>query len=103
VPRRLIWLPEALLDLARLRDFVRVHNPSAAQRAAHRIREAVRRLPDHPSIGRPVPDIERPTLRDLFIPFGQAGYWLRYAVRDDEIIIARIWHRRENREPFQAP
>jgi plasmid stabilization system protein ParE len=103
VSRRLIWLPEALQDLVRLRDFIGVHNPSAAQRAAHRIREAVRRLPDHPLIGRSVPDIERHILRDLFIPFGQAGYWLRYAVRDDEIIIVRIWHGRENREPLQAP
>lgn len=63
--RRLIWLPKALQDLARLRDIIRVHNPSAAQRAATRIREAVRRLPDHPMIGRPVPEIERPQVRDF--------------------------------------
>jgi plasmid stabilization system protein ParE len=92
------WLPEALTDLARLRDFIRVHNPDAAERAAKRILEFVRKLQLHPLIGRPVVDIDRPKLRDLFIPFGQAGYWLRYNITDKEIIIVRIWHSRENRE-----
>jgi len=96
---KLKWLPGALHDVARLRDFIRVHNPAAAQRAAKRIREGARKLQAHPMLGRPVLDIERPPLRDMFIPFGQAGYWLRYAVLEDAILIVKIWHGRENREP----
>ncbi|MFZ0927842.1 MAG: type II toxin-antitoxin system RelE/ParE family toxin [Syntrophobacteraceae bacterium] len=49
-----------------------------------------------PFVGSSVPDIE-PPLGDLFVHFGQAGYWLRYMVTDDEIIIVKIWHGRENR------
>jgi len=98
VPHALRWLPEALSDLARLRDFIQVHNPDAAARAAKRIREFVWQLQAHPLIGRPVVDIDRPQLRDFFIPFGQAGYYLRYRVTDDEILIVRIWHSRENRD-----
>jgi plasmid stabilization system protein ParE len=94
------WLPEAVLDLARVRDFIRIHNPDAAARAAKRIIEFVQKLRAHPLIGRPVVDIERPKLRDLFIPFGQAGYYVRYTVTDDEIIMVRIWHSRENRIVF---
>ena len=94
------WLPEAVLDLARVRDFIRINNPDAAARAAKRIIEAVQKLRAHPLIGRPVIDIERPKLRDLFIPFGQAGYYGRYTVTDDEIIMVRIWHSRENRIVF---
>lgn len=97
--RSLRWFPEAVSDLARLRDFIRVHNPEAAQRAAKRIRDAVHGLLELPLIGRPVLDIDKPQLRDLFIPFGQAGYWVRYAVTDDEIIIIKIWHGRENKNP----
>jgi plasmid stabilization system protein ParE len=63
VPRSLKWLPEALSDLARLRDFIRVHNPDAAQRAAKRILEAAHKLQALPEIGRPVLDIDRPHLR----------------------------------------
>ena len=94
--RSLRWLPEAVLDLTRLREFIHVHNPDAAARAARRIREAAHKLQIMPFAGRPVPGIE-PPLRDLFVHFGQAGYWLRYMVTDDEIIIVKIWHGRENR------
>ena len=87
--RSLRWLPEALSDLARLRDFIRFHNPDAAQRAAKRILEAAHKLQALPEIGRPVLDIDQPHLRDFFIPFGQAGYWMRYAVTDDYILIVR--------------
>jgi plasmid stabilization system protein ParE len=98
VPHRLSWLPEALADLIRLREFIHVHNPAAAGRAANRIRETVGKLPDNPLIGKSVDDIDDPTLRELFIPFGQGGYWLRYLVREENIIIVRIWHGRENRD-----
>jgi hypothetical protein len=47
-------------------------------------------------IGKSVDDIDDPTLRDLFIPFGQGGYWLRYLVRKENIIVVRTWHGREN-------
>lgn len=95
--RSVKWLPEAVSDLARLREFIHVHNPDAAQRAAQRIRGAVYMLSNFPLAGIPVQDIEKPQLRDFFISFGQAGYWLRYAVTDDEIIIVRIRHGREDR------
>ncbi len=98
VIRKIEWLPEAIADLARVREFIQVHNPAAASRAANRIRDAVKKLPDYPLIGRPVHDIVSPLLRDIFITFGQSGYWLRYTVIDDAIIIVRIWHGRENRE-----
>jgi plasmid stabilization system protein ParE len=97
MPRSLKWLPEALSDLARLREFIRVHNPDAAQRAAKTLLDATKKLVAVPLIGRPVLDIEKSQFRDFFIPFGQAGYWMRYTVTDAEIIIVRIWHGREDR------
>ncbi len=98
MPCRLNWLPAALADLARLREFIHIHNPAAAKRAACRIREGARQLLDHPLLGKSVEDINNPNLRDIFIPFGQAGYWLRYLIRQDDIVIVRIWHGRENRD-----
>jgi plasmid stabilization system protein ParE len=73
------------------------------QHAAKRIRDPALRLPRFPFLGIPVPDIDKPQLRDLFIPFGQAGYWVRYAVTDDKVIIIKIWHGRENRDPQKRP
>lgn len=94
--RRVSWLPQALADLIRLREFIHVHNPAAAGRAANRIRETAGILVTHPLLGKSVDDIDDPSLRDLFIPFGQGGYWLRYQVRIDVILIIQIWHGRES-------
>ena len=90
-------MPEALADLTRLREFIRVHNPEAAERAAKRILASTQRLLKLPFVGRPVMDIDKPAFRDFFIPFGQAGYWMRYTVTDEAIIIVRVWHGREDR------
>ena len=65
VIRKIEWLPEAIADLARVREFIQVHNPNAASRAANRIRGAVKKLPDYPLIGRPVHDIVSPLLREF--------------------------------------
>lgn len=100
--RSLRWFPEAVSDLARLRDFIRVHNPDAAQRVAKRIRDSAHRLLSFPFVGIPVQNIDKLQLRDLFIPFGRAGYWMRYAITDDAIIIVKIWHGRENRDPTKT-
>jgi plasmid stabilization system protein ParE len=97
MPRRLNWLPSALADLVRLREFIHIHNSAAANRAASSIRAGAGQLLDHPYLGKGIEDINNPNLRDLFIPFGQGGNWLRYLIRQDDIVIVRIWHGRENR------
>ena len=97
VSKVLKWLPEAVSDLDVCETLSGSHNPDAAERAAKKILESVRKLQTHPLLGRPVLDIDHPKFRDLFIQFGQTGYCLRYSVTDDAIIIVKIWHSRENR------
>lgn len=97
-PRRLILFPEAIADLIRLREFIHAHNPNAAARAAKRIREAIKQLPEQAFLGLPVADIDNPDLRDWFVSFGQGGYWVRYRVTRKEIQIIKIWHGRENQK-----
>ena len=93
--RRLIWLPEAVLDIRRLDSFLRPRNPSAANRALARIGDAAQSLRDHPELGRPyTPAIG---FRELFISFGARGYVLRYRIQDENIVIARLWHGLEDR------
>ena len=96
--RRLKIFPEAIADLVRLREFIQIHNPAAASRAAKRIREAIHKIPHQPFLGRPIEGIENPELREPFVPFGKAGYWIEYLVKTEEIHIVKIWHSLENRE-----
>jgi len=94
-PARLIWLPEAIADIQRLRQFIQPHNPTAARRAAQRIKEAAKRLQEHPASGRPVKGL--PEVRDLLIPFGSGNYVLRYRLVGPLVVIVHVWHSREDR------
>jgi len=90
----LIWTSTALTDLQRLRTFIARHNPHAAKRAAQAIKEAAMRLLDHPELGKLLEDRED---RELFIPFGQRGYVLRYRLHGNAIVILKLWHGLEDR------
>ncbi|MDM3870511.1 type II toxin-antitoxin system RelE/ParE family toxin [Porticoccus sp. W117] len=90
-----VWLPDAVRDVARLRDFISAENPVAAQRAARRIREMATILAENPQAGRPVDDLF--PFRDLFIPFGAGNYIARYREEENRVVIVRVWHSREER------
>lgn len=93
---QVVWLPEALDDLMRLRNFLEDKSPQAANRAAAVIRGGAKTLADFPAIGKPMNDgTER---RELFMPFGTANYVLRYRMDQDIVVIIRVWHSRENRD-----
>lgn len=89
---KLVFSGVVVSDLVRLREFIAVHNPPAAQRVAARLRVAISRLTDSAQIGRPVDDLPG-EIRDLI--FGK--YVVRYQVRQTSVFILRIWHGRENR------
>lgn len=91
----LVWPPAARRDLIRLREFIQPHNPRAAQRAAAAIRKAARLISENPAIGR---QLEGRQDRELFAPFGQRGYILRYQIIDRRIVILKVWHALEDRD-----
>ncbi|MER2520306.1 MAG: type II toxin-antitoxin system RelE/ParE family toxin [Bdellovibrionales bacterium] len=92
----LIWADAAREDIIRLRAFISKHHPEAARRAAETILKSTSVLLKFPAIGRPVEDMEG--FRDLYIPFGQHGYVLRYLLEHHEVVVLRVWHGRETRE-----
>ncbi|HTP49433.1 MAG TPA: type II toxin-antitoxin system RelE/ParE family toxin [Anaeromyxobacteraceae bacterium] len=93
---RLLWTPGAVRDLARLRKLLQPNSPEAAERAAARIRQAAAALIEQPEIGRMVGDAL--ALRDLVASFGGGAYVLRYRIYSDAVVIARVWHSREDRD-----
>mgnify|MGYP003387627907 CR=1 FL=1 len=90
----LIWGQKAQADLDRLYNFLAQHNPDAARRAIQAIENGADLLVRFPLIGR---QMNAPDERELYVPFGKANYILRYYIAEDEIIILRAWHSRENR------
>ncbi|MBI1740705.1 MAG: type II toxin-antitoxin system RelE/ParE family toxin, partial [Candidatus Koribacter versatilis] len=54
---RLRWSQPALLDVARLYDFLAPMSRDAAKRAVRAIRQGVKALSKHPQSGRPVEEL----------------------------------------------
>ncbi|PCJ44654.1 MAG: plasmid stabilization system protein [Moraxellaceae bacterium] len=81
----------ALNDLKRLRQFIAKKNPQAARRYSERLQYSLRRLMDHPGLGRTLDEL--PNVRELVA----GDYVARYVVKDDRIIILNISHEKEER------
>jgi plasmid stabilization system protein ParE len=96
--KELRFAPEAVHDLTRLRAFLEEKNPAAAKRAAARILQVAAVLVAHPELGRAVDDADVPDLREVLAPFGSGAYVLRYRIDDETVVVARVWHSREQRE-----
>jgi toxin ParE1/3/4 len=88
--------PDAIADVARVRDFLSEQNPGAAKRALAAIWTALERLQKFPDLGMRTEDSD---IRQIFIRFGASGYVVRYAIGPDsgDIFVTRIWHGRETR------
>ncbi len=88
-----LYLPDALDDLARLRDFLIESDLVAANETSLLITEAVKILANHPLIGRSA----GPGMRELVISRGRTGYvaLYRYDEQEDRVLVTAIRHQRE--------
>lgn len=84
---KLVYTDEAIDDLKRLREFIAIHNPSAASRIAAELVGKIDLLPDFPKMGTPV-EMAPDSVHDMV--FGK--YVIRYSVHTSVIIILRVWH-----------
>lgn len=81
----------ALNDLKRLRHFIAVKNPDAAKRYSARLQKSIKRLVDHPEMGRA---IEEPVgVRELVA----GDYVVRYLVKTETVYILKVYHEKEDR------
>lgn len=90
---QVVYSRRARASLERLHDFLAEKNPDAARRAIAAILEKLRALEQFPRLGPADPD--RPDVRQLFMPFGAAGYVARYRLDDDIVVVLAIRHSRE--------
>lgn len=91
---RLIWSEPALLDVARLHNFLAPKNRDAAKRAVKAIRQGIKALGKHPEIGRPVEEMA-PEFRECVIEFGHGAYVALYRYDGKQVVILAVRHARE--------
>ncbi len=91
---RLIWSQPALLDVARLHDFLASKSPEAAKRAVKAIRQGIKALGKRPQIGRPVEEMAS-EFREWVIEFGHGAYVALYHYDGRQVVILAVRHGRE--------
>ena len=89
---KLSYSREAIGDLIRLREFIAIKNPKAAQKIAKTIRKGITQLKTFPYLGIEVEQAPNPEMiRDLII----GNYIVRYLIHAKQIYILRVWHHKE--------
>jgi plasmid stabilization system protein ParE len=91
----IIWTETATNDLNRHYDFIALSNADAAARAVQAIVSSGGSLQQNPRRGAIVDEMAG--LRKLVVSFGKYGFIIHYVILEDDVIILRIYHGRENR------
>ena len=87
---KLVWLPRAIDNLDKIRQYIAQENPQAAQKVAQQIQQTVSHLKDHPQLGKPsLVD----SLREIQV--AKLPFTIPYKVINDTLIIARVFHNKQ--------
>jgi plasmid stabilization system protein ParE len=92
---QVVWTETAIDDLNRHYDFIKLNNADAAVRAVQAIVSSGESLQQNPRRGRIVDEIA--SLRKLLVSFGKYSFIIHYVILEDDVVILRIYHGRENR------
>ena len=87
------WTSNALFDLNRFDNFLSPLNPSASKRALKSLAAAAERLKENPRLGYRLDQYAPRKIRRIIV----GAYELRYEIKEDMIVILRVWHTREDR------
>lgn len=87
---RLIWSPDAHLDLREIAEFIEEDDPVAARKFVRLVLQTIERLPLFPESGRIVPEFSDPLIREVIRQPCRIVYRLNHHRAQLEIL--RIWH-----------
>ena len=85
---RIRWTEPAVIDLENIRDFISRDSEYYGLIVVERIFDAVEKLSRFPNIGREVPEVNNPKIREIL----QYNYRIIYKVEEDYILILTIVH-----------
>jgi len=91
---QVIWAPAALDDLDAICAFVSRDSADQAAFFVTRVMEATDRLADFPHSGRVIPEIAKPSCREVFVGF----YRIMYRIEGDTVWITSVVHGARNWE-----
>lgn len=93
---RLAWSPEAIEDIEAIASHIERDSPWYARAVVSKIVETAETIPGFPAIGRIVPEIGNPSIRERFV----YSYRIIYRIESQRILVAAIIHGRRLLQPF---
>ena len=81
------FLTECLDDIQRIREGIAERSPTAAQQFVDRVFAKVEQLLDFPQLGRVVPELGQPTVRELFYRQYRIVYRIKLDGRIDVLLV----------------
>ena len=88
---KIIWTKQAVEKLEYYADYIAYDKPEAALKWVQKILSGVEKLKRFPRLGREVPEIQRPDIRELRI----GEYRVIYRLETDLIAIITIYHSKQ--------
>jgi plasmid stabilization system protein ParE len=95
VARRVVWSRKARQELADIYHFIKLDDKRAAQALTDKIRSLTKALPEHPRIGRVVPEVGREDVRERI----HGNYRILYQLVGEKIRILHVFHSAQEELP----
>ena len=83
-----VWSPEAVEDLNAIIAYIAKDSRFYSKAVANKILTVAKGLPEHPYIGRVVPELGKQQIRERFV----YSYRLIYEINTDNILIVALIH-----------
>lgn len=87
------WTSKAHTDLARLYEFLRPVDPTAAAWMVRQLVAGVKQVPAHPRLGVRLPQFAPREVRRVLV----GDYEIRYELTETDVYVLRIFHTCEDR------
>jgi plasmid stabilization system protein ParE len=96
--RVLVWSPEAVEDIDAIAAYIERDSPWYARAVASKIVETAESIPEYPELGRMMPEIDDPAIRERLVH----RYRVIYRLDEARVLIVAVIHGRQDFGPFVA-
>ena len=94
--RALAWSPEAIEDVEGIASYIERDSQWYARAVASKIVETAESIRDFPELGRVVPEIGDPEIRERFV----YSYRIIYRLEPERVLVAAVIHGSRLLQPF---
>ena len=85
---KIIWSPLSVQRMTEISEYISEDNPDASITWVDSVFESVDRLKKFPEMGRIVPEIDKPHIREII----HGNYRIIYKIRQEELFILTVRH-----------